>query len=329
MKKFRYFYMNTAEILDKVFEIYKKSFPYQILRMLLFGVAGMILYFILIIILSVAIGFSFSEMSGSNSGSPYFALFIVLGIILGLIALFVFSVNTAASLSINRQVFYGRRPKFVLTVKDAWKSSLRVCSVNFLYVIAYLPMVTAVIFFLYILGTFDAFMGYPFFYRNTSGISNNIPLVVFLTILLVILEAAYFVFVQIIGSCALCGAVFEKRVFHTAIKRSLELTKGNRLKIAGAFITWYAVSSVVSYSFTAALSLTSLISSFSNSAAVVAFAATVVQYIASIIVSLLMSPFSDILSSLVYFNQRIKKHGLDIVLELYSIENARLPSAKG
>jgi len=320
MNRLRYFYMNTAEILDKVFDIYKKTFFQQLLRVFIVSTVSSVLYIITLIfimIFGLVLAPRIVSYNSASSGAATVILFVVV-ILFALVTGYIASANSAAALSICAQAFYGKKPNFNKTFKEALRGSPRVFSANILVFLMYIPLAAGIMFLLYVTGFFGVF-GYDpsYFYDLDMWPVRRIRIIItIIGIILLIVPGA--IYIQTITSCATGSALFEKTPFHMAIRRSLILTKGARFKISLVLIIWSFVNFAVSYSFMGIFTIISGLTAYLDYQTLnsLLFILPFLQFLVSVLIFLLMAPFKDIIISLIYFNQKIKKEGLDIILEL-------------
>lgn len=317
MKPLRYFYMNTAEILDKVFYLYKKTFFYQLLRILIIGTVSSILYFV--IIFAVAIAGLAGMMSFFTSGEISTSTIIIVILIVLLIltaAFFIAAANTSASLSICKQAFYEKKPAFNQTIKETIKGAPRVFSVYLLLFLIYVPLFVIAVFYI---NALELFNGFSLLFE-TGSLNFDSAYAITSLVGLVLITIVCIIYIQTLSCCAAGCAVYEKLPFIRAFKRSLQLTVDYRFKISLVLILWFAVNYAISATISSLSTIPTILTTVFNSALMENMLFTPVlmlfQYILMIVSSLLMAPFGSIILSVIYFNQKIKKEGLDIIIEL-------------
>ena len=130
------------------------------------------------------------------------------------------------------------------------------------------------------------------------------------------LVIGYWVFSNIF-SLSVAVAIFERQMFFSAISRSWQLIKGNFWGIFGVRTIWALAVLAISYAAQGVLSLFNIfmggIIGFGGSTLIGLYAAlSVLVGLISFVISFAVMPLEGILHASIYFNQRIKKEGLDI-----------------
>jgi len=311
MNPLRYHYMNIAELLDTVFYIYKKTFVYQLLRVFIIGTVSAIVGIIAAVFLSLVImnlAFNSYVYSYGDYGLSWETSLIIIGVVLLflLIIALVASVNNCCGISLCSQAYYGKKPNFNLTVNQTLKNTPRVFFVNILVYFLYAVVVCAAFGLLYVTGIFDT-------YNDTY----NDTYIAVAIIIAVVIAWAIVGFIYVIFCCAVSCAFFEKLRFHKALKKSISLIKGCQWKIFAASVLWILVNMAIRYNITVILALPSAIAAmFNTNYSGYMAVLSVLSYGATILTTLVMAPFADIFTTLLYHNQKIKKEGMDIILEL-------------
>jgi hypothetical protein len=151
-------------------------------------------------------------------------------------------------------------------------------------------------------------------------------------IILAILTGAALLFVILIYaamfSFSLHAAVIEKKSAIAAIKRSFSLIRKNFWRIFGASLlfglTIYAIQSSLSSFLTGILSLLYLLIKFVNIPldyiTFLNLALSLTSWPLRILSWLIITPAGTIMTTLLYYNQRFKKEGYDIVIRLKEIQ---------
>jgi hypothetical protein len=106
-------------------------------------------------------------------------------------------------------------------------------------------------------------------------------------------------------------AVFEKRSFFSAVIRSWLLLKGEFWKILGLRILWVVVIYIFMY---AAQGLWLTVSGIFYISPAFEYMGMMTSTVMVFLISFLVGPLEGIFPAVIYFNQRIKKEGMDIEL---------------
>ncbi|GHU51143.1 hypothetical protein AGMMS49975_03690 [Clostridia bacterium] len=334
-----HFYMNIAECLDKIFEVYKKTFKYQLLRILLVGAGGGIIAYVLVLV-------SVLLVAALAAFSP--ALGIGVGIIVGLIALsgviYIFALNTSANLYMCKQSFGGRSPKFNQTVKFAWQNAPRVFTAYIAVGISYIPAILVMTFFIlmyfnvfYASAVFEDILDYflsGLMGYEDIGETRNFSGALYFVLFGILASGAALVVTSSFVHCSIPSAAYEKKKFFGAVSRSFSLTKGSRPRIAGIILLWlienYTVTMTLSILTAAIVGYTQFAQNGLMSGAPALYTTLIViaQYAVSMLSTIIMEPFRGIILSVVYFNQLTKKEGYDIVLSLEGLYYERASKPK-
>lgn len=313
MQKPAYEPMNAAELMDRVFDVYKKTFAKQLAFSALIGVIS----FLFMMILGVVAGMAVIMPSINNTETA------MTGMIVAMVAVMlpVYWVWTATAeaghIILSQQAFYLRPIR--MPVRRLPGIVLRVLGASLAQLILSIPW--ALLIFLCI---------YMMLRSSGSFAMDDLPyvLTVFTSGLwLVISIGGAFVYVVYSNVFALAVpvAVFEKCSLFKAVARSWRLIKGEFWKILGIRILWTVVVYLFTYSAQGLWALaTMLINGVSGSAFGVSLfmgtAGSLLQSLMTIAVSFLIGPLGGILTALLYFNQRIKKEGLDIEIKLEHLQ---------
>jgi len=303
--------MNAAELIDKVVDIYKKSFWMQIafaaIAYAIMAVGVFILTFILaIIMLSATTAFGSEGNSPDNYFLVVFGLVLIVTLPLGLLW---HSFLSSGHILLSRQAFYGYRVR--LAQMGVFKVFLRVFTALLAQIIIAIPFIIVGI------GVIVAFA-----YSFENYYSTDVPAagIISFLIIIFILVVGYFVFSNIF-SLSVAVAAFERRYFFDTIVRSWQLVKTDFWRILGIRLIWYFVSMTVVFSAYGVLLLITLVwGLLAGSVPFIAvagfFVVIITSYIGPMLINLVIIPLDGIMQSLIYFNQRMKNEGFDIELRL-------------
>jgi len=301
--------MTTAELMDRAIYIYKKSFGRQLGFAAIWGIISYLAFFVIGIVAAIVIAiFAVSAMAISAPfgyaayGGGFGFMLLVFTIVLP-IALLWQSVSSAGHILISKSAFYGRKEN--LPVGQLPRIAIRVFGTLIAQAIASLPFLVLV------------FVGFAsgFF----SFILYNVPWV--FVLLALILLVSYLAYMNMF-SLAVAVATFERKTFFNALMRSWELIRGEFWKIAGMRLLWLLIIGIIWTMTYGALASVGFFVAFLSATfdlgidyAVIGLI-TIVSSLASFAVMFAITPLDGIFQATLYFNQRIKKEGLDIKVRL-------------
>ena len=285
--------MTMAELFDRALHVYKQSFWRQIA----YGAIVSLIAFVGLFALSII-----SVILMVSTGASGFSVVLVVIIAAAGVLLWL-SVSSAGHILLARHALYGHKAK--ITVYQIPAVALRVFSVFFALIIAFLP-----IGFLAVL-VFSVFINAP---------TINIWVLVIVGVLF---SLVFYLFISVF-SLAFPVAVFENKCFFAALSRAWALVKGEFWKIVATRVMWalitFLLTSVLQGGlqiFTFALAMFPDIFGTSPTGAygLITALGQIVGFL-SIIATIITTPLEGVFTSTMYFNQRIKKEGLDIDIAL-------------
>ncbi|MDR1560031.1 MAG: hypothetical protein LBS84_10115 [Clostridiales bacterium] len=316
-------YMNAAEVLDKVFDVYRRSLLYQIgLNFCVYTIGFAALYVILIgvVITGLFAGTAVSLTAGV-SGT------VILGVIGAaiLIWLFIIYANLCAAACgfLSWQSYSGRPIDFSAALKNTFKSFGRIAALSLAELAAGIPLAL-----LLCAALFAAFADQVAFIGDWTN-ELFYSLFTFRNLLLLFAIAIPVSLLGVIAynycALALPAAVFDRKYFFEAIISSYRLMKGDFWRILGIRVVFAGAVTLINYSLSSLSSallgtLTALSDSFSPNQFGLMTIGVVVQYAVSFITGVLLMPLSSILTSILFFNQKIKKESLDLAMRLEILE---------
>jgi len=316
-----YLPMNAAALMDRVFDLYKATFKVQIA----FSIAIGIISIMLIMVLGVALAFVVGAIVTSAAATTVYGFYdyeslilsiviIMLVLLLPLYLVWIF-LSSSGHIIISKQAFY--REHIAFPIEETLSAFFRVMSAALVQVILSLPWLLL--------------LGLVIFFA-ASGFVDIYDFLVAIPPLTIVLASLIFLLLYVVYSnifaLSVPVAIFEKRLFFTTITRSVQLLKGNFWKVLGIRLLWAFLVFLISYS---AQSLMIIIL-----AAIAALAGNVIEFAelwfatsslqiyVSLIVGVLVGPMEGIMTALIYFNQKIKKDGLDIEIGLHRLSRNAL-----
>ena len=295
--------MNTAELLDTVFELYKKTFWRQMVRAMLFGAPA---YAAIIVVLITG---AFVVGATGTGGLPA----VVSAAVVAAIFLVWDTLGVSGGVSLTEQAFYKHDVSLDVMFKDIKKNFLRVLASLAATALLALPPLAAAVFLL------AGLIKTPSVYSPWLTISPGTAVCLALLIFMIIFASVSFF--NALTSAAAPAAAIEKKIFAAAVLRSFSLLKGDIFKTGGVFMLWRLITGSLELSFMVVFflvsgSFTAVLGAFSEYAGPGALFSLLGNNWAYLLVSLVLSPLGCILNTAVYFNQRIKKEGFDMEIEL-------------
>lgn len=294
--------MSTAELLDRTIDVYKKSFGKQIS----FSVVINIILYVVSFVLAIPITL-FTSFFLSITGIAALFVFIVPVVILVFVMTWL-AVSSSGHILLSRQAFYGHNAR--LPIKQLPNTIFRILVTLLCFVIFSLPFVAIISLFIY-----TGFITYI--------ASTNLWVLSGLTILFIV---GYTLFFNMFSLC-MAVAAFEHKLGFTALMRSWALVRGEFWKIAGirtllffAVIIIYALS--IGLFIGAVYMMEDFVGAVTRSAASFAIFSIITFIISlwNLLITYVLLPIDGIFHATLYFNQRIKKEGLDIEMRLVRLE---------
>jgi len=301
-----YLPMNVAALMDRVFDIYKTTFLYQFAFSIVISLASSMLLFGAVFVFVIVGVIMYAAFA--NEAAIIVIVIIGLLILLPLYMAWVY-LSSSGHIYISKQAFY--KEKLTLPFKETLRALLRVMSVGIAQFILMLPPLIFLAF-VFIAASFVADIGWDlgqFFVLHPA----------FIIIASIIFGLAFVAYLNIFA-LSVPVAIFEKRLFFSAVIRSFQLLQGDFWRILGLRVLWFFMVLLFSYSAQGLLMLVFGIITFIGgdmySLIGLWTLTSIFQVYASMAVSLLIAPMEGIMSALIFFNQKIKKDGLDIEISL-------------
>ena len=311
--------MNAAELLDRVFDVYKKSFIKQLTFSAAIGSASFFLMFLIAIGAGIVAAAPFALLVEIN---PNYFIAVVLIAVASILPVFLIwsAASDAGHIILSKQAYCGFQVR--LPLKNFPRIVLGAISVmlaQFVLSIPWLLAVAAAVYF-FVAGSVEINLFFDPY--SLAGFLSAGSFVIF-TILAALAYVAY----SNIFALAIPAAIFERRFFFAPIKRSWQLMKGSFWKILGLRMLWSVTVYLLSYSLQGLWGVVSaLINSFSSGQSGISMYAAVLgnvfQSAAVILIGFAVGPLGGILTALLYFNQRIKKEGMAVELTLEKLSGS-------
>jgi hypothetical protein len=328
--------MSITDMLDRTFYLYKQSFTtnlaYLILYKIIMGVClGAIAF---IVVIPMMIGTVMSEITGRLSTSM-----IVLTVIFAIVV-FIFSFSIAflqygGIIEIASNTYLDKKISPIKILGNTFKNMPKILSVMIAGAVIVLPG-------LLLFG--GGIAGIIYGLKQAGEMMDPRPLIslgigfspyqIFGLIGIFILGLgllAFIIYIGVIFGFAVQAAVLEDMYFFKALWRSKQLINGEFWRIFAKRFLWMLVNSAIVYSVLSLIGLFVgmfyLLLKFLNvpdETLVLMYPLfQIVQYPVRIIFSILFEPVSVIFPTLLYYNQRFKREGYDIELEMERIKEQK------
>ncbi|MBW9173226.1 hypothetical protein K2F43_18685 [Clostridium estertheticum] len=308
--------MGLTEIMDRSLEILKKYIKTIVIFNLAYGAISfcMILGFVIVgsILTAIIIGLKLSvviiPIAFSIFGIGIFAFIISFKI--GLI-------------KISSQEFLQEKIYASQAIGDSFRKTLRVLGVLVMETLLFIPVIAifaGIGYWTYI--SFKQSMIFSGMYDK-----SELGLIIISIVIALLAIFSFFSYITIFCFSFQVLAIEDKGVF-ASLKRSFNLVKGDFFKILGCSILFslsiYAITSSLQSFIGIVASLIYMILKFLNVTqdflAYMTLVYTYAQWPINILSWLVISPVGTIMITHLYYNQRFKKDGFDIVLELNKIQ---------
>jgi len=310
----KFYPMNSAEVLDQVLDVYRRSFFKQIGISLIFYIMFFAVMCILLLVGLVAgAAMVFSALLPGTSGSMGAGgiVFIAVLIILFLLSLSMYmALMTTGNALITKQTFLSEYCDVGRVVKMAFKKVWIATSAVFANVLVMIPGIIGLSAIIYV------FVRMLIWFVDTGA--GYWPFVI--TIILLILFVLGFVVVYTtLTMLSIPAAIFEGKWFFAAFKRGFLLARFDFAKLMGVVTVWFLAVLALSSSVEIIFGLGSSLLMFfipAETAIFMYLGMTVLRMIFTTVVSVIVAPLSGIFYTMVYINQRFKYEGLDVELNL-------------
>lgn len=309
--------MSLAEVMDKSIEILKKNLSTVALFNLAYGIINFLIIFFMIIIGSIAAGVSI--------GVFHLVVFpaIVITVIVLLIIAFALTIKVGM-IKIASQEFSGEIIDLPKAIRISFQSFLKTLGIVACVILMFLPVIAvfgAAIYFSY-----ESLKNEIYIFRNFNSKDISLILLPFFTMLIFFIIASIY---SNLFTFSLHAMIIEKKGVIASLKRSFKLVKHNFWRILGCtimfYLVYYAVLSSLESFIGVFFGIIYLILKFLNVTMIKAsvlftMAFSYLRWPLNLLSWLVISPVINIMTTMLYFNQRFKKEGLDIELRLKELE---------
>ena len=324
---------NPAELLDRCFAILRKSFWQQIGMFICFNMimTGALFLFLIFGGMGFAISIASSSYAQENIDlSQNIRWIVLLAVALVYIVTLVGNMALSAANIISWQVFSEKKVDFGDAMKRAFTAAGRLASVAAaqLIVIAAVCLIAFAALYYAIPSVFSgsgwvADVGRWYMTMNPREMP---PVGNFFALLAIILGIGLlFAVVLNYFTLSVPAALFDRRHFFGAFKKSFLLLKGDFWRTLGIRAVFFGVIYIVEYSI---VGLITIAFSVMSALAVGGYGdyagwmslSIVLLYGASMVAGAIVAPLQNIFTAVIFFNQKIKKEGLDIGMALEKLE---------
>ena len=299
--------------MDRAIDVYKKSFAKQLGFAAIFGIISYFFFMFVGVLLLLVIGMFVSysniaifspinETAGYGGDSALGIILLAIAVIMPFYFLWL-SISSAGHILISKPAFCGFKEN--LPIGQLPRIACRIFGALIAQALASVPF-----FGLVIIGFETGFLSYLLY---------NAPWVFALLTLLFIV--VYLLYINIF-SLAVAVAVFEHNTFFNALIRSWELIRGEFWKVVGMRLLWLLIIIAIWATIYGAMASVGLVAALIftvlelNVPPGLIGLATVMASLVSFAVSFATAPLNGVFQATLYFNQRIKKEGLDIEVKL-------------
>ena len=303
--------MNVAQMMDRAVDAYKKSFWKQLAYAAVVGVVffvALIIVSIIFVIITVAIMFDGESVAG--------VLVALIAVFLPLLLLWM-GISSAGHIYFTRQALIGHLmylPKLKLHTL-----AFRALSAIIAQALIFVPIA---VFLIYLFWTSLVFFVDTFFLAGfgVMGMVLILGVSTFVAIAFLLIENMFALSVTV--------AMFERRLFFGSLMRSWELVRDDFFKIFATRALWYLVGVGFTVAAQGILILFGMLVGVIVGTVHPIFSVLLIPFgifaaIFPIFVSFAQMPMDGIMRAVIYFNQRIKKEGMDIELKLHIMWSKR------
>lgn len=308
--------MNLGEMMDRSIDILKKYVTTIIMFSIGYGVVMFLGLFILMLVGGIFAAFAVGIFENIT-------FIIVMVIILCVIVVAVSLTINIGVIKIASQEFFEERIYASAAVGASFKSIIKVLGITIIALIFMLPAIavfSAIIYFLY--------KGFQSSAVLMDGNLAGIILFVIIYIVLVLSVLAVIIGYVTLFCFSLHALTIEKKGVISSVKRSFTLVKHNFWRVYVCLILFGASIYAIQYSIMSFLGLVisilfmilKALNVEQSYGTFLAMAYTYSNLPFTLISWCIISPVATIMISLLYYNQRFKKEGYDMVLRLKEIQ---------
>lgn len=318
--------LNLTEILDKSIDLLRKYIKSIVTFTLGYGFLLLLAMIPLIIVIGVMIA-----MTGIGMQSIGYVLVAAYILVIVIMAAVVLSYRTGV-IKIAAQEFFGEAVFAFDAIKVSFRNILKVTGIITSALVLFLPVLGilgAFGYFLYKAADASGLLGSSYTTGLLTGFSNTNILLICLIAIAFLIAVFVILAYMTLFTFALHAAVIENKGVFGSIRRSLNLIKDDYWRIFGCVVLFGLVTAAITYAlegfFALLFSIIYLILMLSgidqDYATFIAIAYNYAAWPVNIVSWVVISPAGVIMTTLLYFNQRFKKEGFDLILKLKAIRN--------
>lgn len=308
--------MTLSEVMDRAIYLLKKYMKAIVLYTLVYGIA----LFVGAIAIILVGGISAVISVGLLDNVP---LAVAVGVVFFIIILSISYTQQVGIIKIASQEYMKEQVQMEQAMKAAFKSIPKVCGIALSIMLLALPAIAGV-----------GGLGYLLFRAVDNSITYSetidarVVIVIITTVLLILLVAFVTLSYMTWFAFSFHAMLIERKGVFASIKRSFALVRHNFWRLIGSIalisLTVYTIRLSINSFFGLLGGFLYLIMKFLNAQEgfilVMSMAASYIQFPLSIAYWLILSPISYIMITQLYFNQRFKKEGFDLILKLKEIQ---------
>ena len=296
--------MNAAKLLDTVIDLYKKTFWRQMIRAMAFGVPAYIFLFVYAFVVLIVFG--------ATRGTPPVLLTVIFAAVFAVCFFIWKALSVTGNVSLVKQAYNGKASLDVM-FKEIKQSFTKVFTAVCAVFLTAAPLTAAAA---YVISRVVRAASAPGDWRFA-------PPAVYMIIIAAVVYLLTVVF-ETLTTAAIPASVFEGKKFFAAVFRSFTIVGNDFFKIFGLVYIWRMIVLIVNISFLivfyfAAGYLNGGVNFLTDNYSPAAFSYLVGNNFISIALTLLFSPFGGIFAACVYMGQRMKKEGLDIIMQIENL----------
>lgn len=309
--------MNVAEIMDRSVEFLKKNIKTISLFSLAIGIIMGIIAFVVILVFTLGGVFA---LRGDNYS---FISILTFGGLLFIIVMTFFITPNIGFIKISSSEFLDEKVYTHNAINESFKNIFKVLGFIATSIILFSPV--AVIFggiFYYFYKIFDESLISLRIFQVKEKLILVLAIIIILLAIFVILS-----YITIL-SFSLHAITIEKKGVFASLKRSYDLVKSSFWKIFGCMVIFhvavYGIRASLDSFIALVMGIIFMIMKFLNIpqdyTVLMVTTFTYARWPLNILSWLVISPIASIMMSFLYFNQRFKKEGFDIILKLKEVQ---------
>jgi len=306
--------MNAAQLLDKVFEVYRRTFWKQLAFAAIVGVVSAIGLGVLVLLLAIVLAIGLGDYAVTAMAGSAWVSAVIAALVLGAAVLIWQSASATGAILLSREAFMGRFIK--MPMQELWRAVGRAFTAMLAQLIVAVPYVILAGVFIF---SFVRFAPYADLFAWGRS---------FYVVLIILLAAAalgLFLFLHLF-SLAIAVAVNERALFFRTLGRSMALMRGHFWRLFGIRALWLVIVFIIMGSAQGIIYILPVLAGTLGAGTVffiplMAIVGTIVN-IGGFIITFALGPLDGILIAVLYFNQKTKKEGFDMEIAIEDLYRA-------